>query len=502
MNPNSYTIQNGDTLGALASKYGTDVNTLASLNGISNPNLIVAGQSLKLPGQSAPTAPVNTNSPISDLFIPDHSSDPLYSSSQDIFGKQIRGEDIVDTAKLRSDKIAGMQDRINGLNAVYADQLARVKKVSEGNIGSGTAILANRGLAGSMRGEAIKQGITDTNTQNENSVDTAKTNALNTLYEAVDNQVAQEAQQKRESMLSGAKNYIEYIKGEDARKEKNINDIAASYVTMGLNPLSDGGLNDIAKRIGVSSDNIVSAYKKAKAISDAEKAKEAAKNAGAPKIQSINGVDMQWDGKKWIVPDTGTVSNGLSIKPGVKPTGKADFVSAGFANRAKESVGILADVEENNTGIVRGIFSGGQGRASNRLKTTARQRYEQAQRNFLTAVLRKESGATISTEEQANGNMQYFAQPGDDNKTILQKQRNRIDALNSLIGSAGQAYGDVYASKPSAFKNASFTETSADNRNLGTSSQLQPGEILVKDAQGNIGAILESEFDPSLYTKI
>lgn len=463
MNPN-YTIQNGDTLGALASKYGTDVNTLASLNGISNPNLIIAGQSLKLPGQSTPNTPVNINSPVSDMFTTDHSGDELYNSAQGIFGKQIRGEDIVDTSKLRSDKIAGMQDRINGLNAVYADQLARVKKVSEGNVGSGTAILANRGLAGSMRGEAIKQGITDTNTQNENSVDTAKTNALNTLYDAVDNQVAQEAQQKRESMLSGAKNYIDYIKGEDERKKTNINDIANNYLVMGINPLTDAGLEQLAKKIGVSPSNIVSAYRSAKAISDAAKAKEAAKNAGAPKIQTINGVDMQWDGKKWIVPDTGTLnSSGLSIQPGTKPMGKADFVSAGFANRGKESSSILSDVEENNTGVVRGLFSGFQGNAGNRLKTTERQQYEQAQRNFLTAVLRKESGASISPDEQANGNMQYFAQPGDDNETILQKQRNRIDSLNSLIGSAGQAYGDVYESKPSTFKKATVEETNTQN---------------------------------------
>lgn len=33
-------------------------------------------------------------------------------------------------------------------------------------------------------------------------------------------------------------------------------------------------------------------------------------------------------------------------------------------------------------------------------------------------------------------------------------------------------------------------------------SQLQPGEILVKDSEGNIGAVTEWEFDPSLYTKI
>lgn len=46
----TYTVVKGDTLSEIAQKYATTVDTLAQLNGISNPNLIVVGQVLKLPG--------------------------------------------------------------------------------------------------------------------------------------------------------------------------------------------------------------------------------------------------------------------------------------------------------------------------------------------------------------------------------------------------------------------------------------------------------------------
>lgn len=43
-----YTVKNGDTLSAIASKYGTSYQAIAALNGLSNPNLIYAGQKLRV----------------------------------------------------------------------------------------------------------------------------------------------------------------------------------------------------------------------------------------------------------------------------------------------------------------------------------------------------------------------------------------------------------------------------------------------------------------------
>lgn len=46
--PTTYTVQKGDTLGAIAKKYKTTVAALAKLNNIKNVNVIKAGQVLKL----------------------------------------------------------------------------------------------------------------------------------------------------------------------------------------------------------------------------------------------------------------------------------------------------------------------------------------------------------------------------------------------------------------------------------------------------------------------
>jgi LysM repeat protein len=46
----TYTVVRGDTLGAIARRFGTTVQAIASLNGIANPNLIFPGQVLRIPG--------------------------------------------------------------------------------------------------------------------------------------------------------------------------------------------------------------------------------------------------------------------------------------------------------------------------------------------------------------------------------------------------------------------------------------------------------------------
>lgn len=67
----SYTVQRGDTLSKIASMFSTNVNILASINGISNPNLIYIGQVIYLTGNStgANSGSVDVASSLMDAFI-------------------------------------------------------------------------------------------------------------------------------------------------------------------------------------------------------------------------------------------------------------------------------------------------------------------------------------------------------------------------------------------------------------------------------------------------
>lgn len=51
-----YTVKKGDTLSAIAAKYGTTYQAIAAHNGIANPNVIRVGQKIKIPTSTAPAA--------------------------------------------------------------------------------------------------------------------------------------------------------------------------------------------------------------------------------------------------------------------------------------------------------------------------------------------------------------------------------------------------------------------------------------------------------------
>lgn len=72
MNPNQIKIQKGQTLGGIAKQYGTTVDNLMSLNpNLTNPNLIIAGNTLNIPGQqNTSQAPTQTTAPLSPIQNP------------------------------------------------------------------------------------------------------------------------------------------------------------------------------------------------------------------------------------------------------------------------------------------------------------------------------------------------------------------------------------------------------------------------------------------------
>ena len=71
-------------------------------------------------------------------------------------------------------------------------------------------------------------------------------------------------------------------------------------------------------------------------------------------------------------------------------------------------------------------------------------RFYSSSRNFIAAVLRKESGAAISDGEYVNGLKQYFPQVGDDPEVISDKEALRSAAIKGMYRESGDAFAAIY----------------------------------------------------------
>lgn len=148
----------------------------------------------------------------------------------------------------------------------------------------------------------------------------------------------------------------------------------------------------------------------------------------------------------------------------VKPPTDAERTANIFATRAVESNKIF-DQLDSYIGD-QGIDKWWQSVAPNFLKGANQQKYEQAQRDFVNAALREESGAVISPEEFDNARKQYFPQPGDTKEVIAQKAKNRITEIEGLKGTAGKAYNQQTTQESAKTSNSkSFVEGGIYNSN-------------------------------------
>jgi hypothetical protein len=84
-------------------------------------------------------------------------------------------------------------------------------------------------------------------------------------------------------------------------------------------------------------------------------------------------------------------------------------------------------------------LSAGAGRLlPNFMQTEDAQKFQQSKLNFISAVLRKESGAAISNSEIKNAEKQYFPSAGDTPGVLLQKKANREAAIQGLFRAGGK----------------------------------------------------------------
>lgn len=116
---------------------------------------------------------------------------------------------------------------------------------------------------------------------------------------------------------------------------------------------------------------------------------------------------------------------------------EANKIIEGLSADGVDRPGLIKRTVESTFGIIPDWVGGDRisdiaGSAFNWTQSDAQQAVEQAKRDFINAILRKESGAVIGKDEFTNAEKQYFPQIGDSKAVIEQKAKNRRTAIQGL----------------------------------------------------------------------
>jgi len=133
---------------------------------------------------------------------------------------------------------------------------------------------------------------------------------------------------------------------------------------------------------------------------------------------------------------------GARNNPQGKPPTDIQITNAGYASRiaqANQVIDTKADTFGKMNYLQFKLIESNNPLASSLLTPDQRQT-AQAMRNFITAKLRKESGAAIAQSEFDDARAIYFPQLGDDVVTLANKKQLRDSVLNNLVQGSGSAY--------------------------------------------------------------
>ena len=134
-----------------------------------------------------------------------------------------------------------------------------------------------------------------------------------------------------------------------------------------------------------------------------------------------------------------------------KPLNEAQSNSVAYGLRMKEAnstIEKLASEGTERSAIGAGVQYGIGGIVNAATASPQQQQFQQAKLNFITAILRKESGAAIGQDEFEREDQKYFRQVGDSDAVAAQKKQARQTAIKAMEIQAGPGAKEIQKFEP------------------------------------------------------
>lgn len=418
------------------------------------------------------------------------SNDPRFLLANQSF-QESRKE--IDPAEIRKQARRRFQAEIDAVDEIFNTERARIQQQNKSTEARSRAILSNAGIRNSARGSSAEEQVIDDGERAVGANEARRRLAIQEVFGRIDQAAQDEITQKEIARRQGTEQFLSFLSGQQERDaqraNEGINNLATIIARNGgsITEVQDEQVQRLAQLGGLTTGEtygqlqaLVSELIEDESLRAEDLSREkfaiaqTARQLGLPteEVARINNAPSLADARAIFssleIPDktpdeaerlkiellraeldNQNIQNSKALselegsaetKIGISPvTGKAftenQSKSGLFAKRALESSSFF---EENDRPF---NFAGGF--LPERLKSSDRKQFEQAETNFITAILRKESGAAIANSEFKDARKVYIPQAGDDEDTLAQKAIARETAIQGLVNESAGAFGQL-----------------------------------------------------------
>lgn len=355
------------------------------------------------------------------MLMGEESLSSIYSGLQDQYGITDNLKELKDVqlqlannktdSEIRQSRIAGAAGQTYNQGAREITQEQREQAIRDAGLAARAAVLqGNIETSTSLVNQAINLTYQDRTLRNQNLL-----NQINDLRGTVDQQTQQLLDKEQRKYEEDQANIQRVKDAVDAAM------VSGAATSADIAQLTDPRLTD-EQRLSLAQGIVARGATEERSLDMAAKRADIA--------QGWTSLDLRREELKLSqqklaaeLADSGNKNGTLDGKPQTQ----AQALVNSYANRLLESEGIFSQVADEFADVL--AFGGV---LPNILQSSERQQYEQAKRNFVNAVLRRESGAVISDQEFDNAEKQYFPQAGDAPEVVQQKAENRNTVINNF----------------------------------------------------------------------
>lgn len=279
----NYTIQNGDTLSGIAARNNTSVSALLAANpNITNPNLIIAGRNLSLPGAPAPASPAapvvpttppagtagGTGAPTSPIAAPGaprrYTGTGTPSNYDAQAAEYFNGLDTTapDRQKIYNEQLSQMQAQIDAINNVYTGLIREENVRGVDRSGKTRAVNARSGILGDDFGMANKAETDAFNAAKIEDLNRRKAADIQAILSKVQSRTDEAFNRAQELSFANKEKKLAYAKELQTEARQNLSDLAKTGVS--LDQLTQDEYNALIDQTGLDELEMESIFNAAK----------------------------------------------------------------------------------------------------------------------------------------------------------------------------------------------------------------------------------------------